>query len=104
MSPELLQLIIPTPCTRVNTGSGTFASSFVALIKHFEGTCVAESVERPTSAQVMISQSVSSSPAPGSVLTAQSLEAASDSVSPSLSAPPPTLPLYLPKINKHLKN
>uniref|UniRef100_A0A8C8YF99 Rho family-interacting cell polarization regulator 2 n=1 Tax=Panthera leo TaxID=9689 RepID=A0A8C8YF99_PANLE len=44
-------------------------------------------VERPTSAQVMISQSVSSSPASGSVLTAQSLEPASDSGSPSLSAP-----------------
>ena len=46
-------------------------------------------VERPTSAQVMISQSVSWSPASGSVLMAQSLEPASDSVSPSLSAPPP---------------
>ena len=44
--------------------------------------------ERPTSAQVMISQFVSSSPASGSVLTAQGLELASDSVSPSLSAPP----------------
>ena len=40
-----------------------------------------------TTAQVMISQSVSSSPTSGSVLTAQSLEPASDSVSPSLSAP-----------------
>ena len=49
---------------------------------------VAQSVEQPTSAQVMISQLVSSSPASGSVLTAQSLEPASDSVSPSLSAPP----------------
>ena len=47
-----------------------------------------QSVERLTSAQVMISQFVSSSPASGSVLTAQSLEPASDSVSPSLSAPP----------------
>ena len=37
---------------------------------------------------VMISQFVSSSPAWGSVLTAQSLESASDSVPPSLSAPP----------------
>ena len=46
-----------------------------------------QSVERPTSAQVMISQFVSSSPASGSVLTAQSLEPVSDSVSPSLSAP-----------------
>ena len=53
------------------------------------GTWVAQSVERPTSAQVMISRFVSSSPASGSVLTAQSLEPASDSVSPSLSLPLP---------------
>ena len=51
-------------------------------------------------AQVMISQFVSSSPVSGSVLTAQSLEPASDSVSPSLSGPL-LLMLYLPvsKIN-----
>ena len=53
-----------------------------------------QSVERLTSAQVMISQLVSSSSASGSVLTAQSLEPASDSVSPRLSAPP-LLMLYL---------
>ena len=53
------------------------------------GAWVAQSVERPTSAQVTISQAVSSSPASGSVLTAQSLEPASDSVSPSLSDLPP---------------
>ena len=47
-----------------------------------------QSVKRPTSAQAMISQSMSSSPVSGSVLTAQSLEPVSDSVSPSLSAPP----------------
>ena len=41
-----------------------------------------------TSAQVRISWFLSSSPASGSVLTAQSLEPASDSVSCSLSAPP----------------
>ena len=56
---------------------------------HFWGAWVAQLVKQPTSAQVMISQSVSSSPASGSVLTAQSLEPVSDSVSPSLSAPPP---------------
>ena len=50
---------------------------------------MAWSVKRPTSAQVMISRSVSSSPASGFVLTAQSLEPVSDSVSPSLSDPPP---------------
>ena len=67
-----------------------------------------QSVKRPTSAQVMISQSVSSSPVSGSVLTAQSLEPASDSVSPSLSAPPLlvfslslSLSLSLSKRNKH---
>ena len=41
-----------------------------------------------TSTQVMISRFVSSSPTSGSVLTVQTLEPASDSVSPSLSAPP----------------
>ena len=55
------------------------------------GTRVAQAVQHPTSAQVMISRSVSSSPASGSVLTAQSLEPASNSVSPSLSAPPPLM-------------
>ena len=53
------------------------------------GAWVAQSVKRPTSAQVMISRFVGSSPALGSVPTAQSLEPASESVSPSLSAPPP---------------
>ena len=53
------------------------------------GAWVAQLVKRPTSAQVMISQFVSSSPALGCVLTAQSLEPALDSVSPSLSAPAP---------------
>ena len=52
------------------------------------GTWVAQSVKHPTLAQVMISWSVSSSPALGCVPTAQSLEPASDSVSPSLSALP----------------
>ena len=64
---------------------------------------MAQSVERPTSAQVMISRSVGLSPALGSVLTAQSLEPASASVSPFLSAPPPLmLSLFLSK-NKHQK-
>ena len=52
------------------------------------GTWVAQSVERPTLAQVMISRFVSSSPMLGSVQAAQSLEPVSNSVSPSLSAPP----------------
>ena len=56
--------------------------------KYIRGAWVAQSVKRPASAQVMISRSVSSSPASGSVLTAQSLEPVSDSVSPSFSDPP----------------
>ena len=55
----------------------------------FGGTWVAQSVKCLTPAQVMISWFMSSSPASGSVLTAQNLEPASDSVSPFLSAPPP---------------
>ena len=66
------------------------------------GAWVAQSVERLTLAQVMISPFVSSSPASGSVLTAQSLEPASDSVYPSISAPLPlTLSLSLSLKNKH---
>ena len=52
------------------------------------GTWVAQWVKHLTSAQVMISQCVGSSPTLGSVLTAQSLEPALDSVSPSVSASP----------------
>ena len=66
---------------------------------------VAQLVEPLTSAQVMISQLVSSSPVSGSALTAQNLEPASDSVSPSLSAPPLlTLFLSLSLKKKTLKN
>ena len=53
---------------------------------------MAQSAERLTSAQVTISRFTSLGPASGSVLTAQSLEPALDSVSPSLCAP---LPLML---------
>ena len=52
------------------------------------GAWVAQSVRRPTLAQVMILQFMSLSPTWVSVLTAQSLEPALDSVCPSLSAPP----------------
>ena len=65
---------------------------------------MAQSVEPLTSAQVMISWSVGLSPASGSVLTTQSLEPVSDSVSPSLFAPPHSysvsLSLSLPLKNK----
>ena len=55
------------------------------------GAWVAQLVEYLTSAQVMILLSVSSRPESGSGLTARSLEPVSDSVSPSLSAPPPLM-------------
>ena len=61
---------------------------------------MALSVKHPTSVQVMISRLVSSSPASGSVLTAQSLDPASDSVSPFLSAPP----LLVLRLSLSLKN
>ena len=49
---------------------------------------VAEWVKHPTSARVMISWFLSSIPSLGSVPSAQSLQPASHSVSPSFSAPP----------------
>ena len=52
---------------------------------------MAQSVKGLTLAQVITSQLLGSSPVLGSVLTAQSLDPASDSVSPSLS----TLPLLM---------
>ena len=65
------------------------------------GAWVAQSVKRPTSAQVTISRSVSWSPASGSGLMAQSLESTSDSVSPSLCPSPiHALSLSVSKINK----
>ena len=56
---------------------------FLALKKlmRWRGTWVAQWVKCPTSAQVMISWFVGWSPTSGSVLSAQSLEPASDSVS-----------------------
>ena len=59
------------------------------LLRHLlRGAWVAQLVKHPTSAQVMNSRFVSSSPMLGSVLIAQSLDPASDSLSPSLSASP----------------
>ena len=60
-------------------------------MKATRGAWVAQSVKRLTLAPVMISEFVGSSPVSGSGLIAQSLEPASDSMSPSLSAPPPLL-------------
>ena len=56
-------------------------------------------VEHLTSAQVMISRFMGSSPTFSSVLTAQSMQPASDSVSPSLSAPPPLVCALSLKMN-----
>ena len=52
---------------------------------NYRGTWVAQYVKRLTLPQVTISRFMSSSPASGSVLTAQSLKPVSDSVSPSFS-------------------
>ena len=76
--------------------------SLSSIVENWQcwGSWVAQSVKRPTSAQVMISWSVSSSPALGSVLTAESQDPVSDSVSPPLSDPPCSCSLSVSKINK----
>ena len=72
-----------------DTGScNYFYFMSLRMLLWYGNAWVAQLVKRPTSTQVMISQFVSSSPVSGSVLTAQSLEPASDSVFPSLSACP----------------
>ena len=63
------------------------------------GAWVLQSAKHPPSAQVMILQFVSSSPALGSVLIAQSLEPGLDSVSPSLSSPPLFVPCFSLSLN-----
>ena len=65
---------------------------------------MAQSVERPTSAHVMISWSMSSSSALGSVLIAQSLEPALDSVYPHPDPVPPRLVLCPSKKKINVKN
>ena len=70
------------------------------LEKYRRGAWVAQSVEHPTSAPVMISRFVGSSPTLGSVLTAQSLEPALDSVSPLSALPMLILCLCLSVINE----
>ena len=60
---------------------------------------MAQSVKCLTSVQVMISRFVGSSLVLGSVMTAQSLEPVSDSVSPSISTPL-QLMIYLSLKNK----
>ena len=80
--------------------SCTVIEFFLKSLPHW-GAGVAQSVKWPTSAQVMISRFMGSSPASGSVLMARSLEPASDPGSPSLSALPP---LVLSLKTKMLKN
>ena len=88
MSPGLLHL--------TNTTSKT-----LFLKGRSRGAWVAQSVERPTWAQVTISRPVSSRPTSGAVLIAQSLEPVSDCVSLSLCPSPAcALSLSLSKINK----
>ena len=80
----------------------TASIALLIFINH-PGAYVAQLVKHPILAQVLISRFVGSSPALGSVLIAQSLESALDSVSPHprLSVPPPLiLYLSLPLKNK----
>ena len=68
------------------------------------GARVAPLDKHPTSAQIMIARFVGSSPTWGSVLIAQSLDPASDSVYPSISLSAP-LPLILSlSLSLYLKN
>ena len=77
------------------------ACSLSLFLSLNRGVWVAQSIKRPTSAQVMVSRFVSSSPTSGSMLTAWSLEPASDSVSHPRSLPLPsrTLSLFFSKIS-----
>ena len=87
--------------TSLNKAYGTFfytldvppvTQHILKIFTMCQGVWVTQSVERQiSSTQIMMSQFMSSSPMLGSALTAQSLEPASDSVSPSLSAPPPLM-------------
>ena len=77
------QLLIYYSKLKAHESSGDLSYHFKK--QQLEG-CLGGSVG-PTSTQVMISRFLGSSPMSGSLLVAQSLETASDSVSPSLSAP-----------------
>ena len=67
-----------------------------------QGAWVAQLVKYKTLAQVTISPFLSLSRSLASMLTAQSLEPVSDSLSPSLSAPP--LLMFSLKKKKNIKN
>ena len=84
----------------VSLSLSLYPSLALSLSKINRSAWVAQLVKHWTSAQVMISRFVGSSPTWGSVLTAWSLEPASDSVSPSLSAPPCSCSVSLSFKNK----
>ena len=74
------------------------------VYKNLRSTWMVQLVKGPASAQVMISPFLSSMHTSRPMLTAQSLEPVSESVSPSLSVPPLLmLCLYLSKININKK-
>ena len=73
---------------RKQEATPSYVSGEKSEILKARGAWVAQSVKPLTSGQVMVSRSMSLRPTLGSVLVAQSLEPASDSVSPSLFALP----------------
>ena len=86
--PGVTYFMVPQACMvphRALTGE-SFGCMFKMQVQG--GTRLAQSVGRPTLAQVIISWFVGLSPKLGSVLTTQSLEPVSDSVTSCLSAPP----------------
>ena len=76
VSPELCCV----SCTNIHSLSLTATQEMSTEVQRGQGAWVAQSVNRLSSTQVMLSQFVSSSPALGSVLTAWTLEPAVDSV------------------------
>ena len=92
---DQVQQTYPQELGRPESSGGIYSVCWIRKI--CGGAWVAKSVRRPILALVVISRSVSLSPSSGSVLTAQSLEPASDSLSLSLSlSAPPLLMLCLP--------
>ena len=106
---DLIVSFFPSLCLYANKDLNMSKKTIPTCFKepqkrNSRGAWVAESVKCLTSVLVMISWFLISSPALGSVLTAHSLEPASDSMSPSLSVPPLlTLCLSLSLKNK-MKN
>ena len=105
LTAQSLEPVSASPTHALSLSQKQLKTNVIKNLKS-RGACVAQSVRRPTLAQVMISLFVGLSPHWGSVLTAHSLEPASDSVSP-LSAPPPLVlclsQKYIYKCKKNLK-